>query len=84
LLAAHYVTNGRNLQEVRAQSPHVGTGGKTSYGGPQARRLNSRTPFRVRLEQPIGPLVEFEYPISDGADFTVRQIRDAVPSPDSR
>ena len=32
----------------------------------------------------LGPEVEFEYPISDSATFTVTQIRDAVPSPDGK
>ncbi len=39
-------------------------------------------PFRVRNEIELGPLVEFDYPIEDTPTFTVRQIRDAVPSPD--
>jgi hypothetical protein len=38
----------------------------------------------VTFEQPIGPLVEFEYPVDDAPTFTVRQIRDASPSPDGR
>ncbi|HUE77114.1 MAG TPA: amidohydrolase family protein [Longimicrobiales bacterium] len=39
-------------------------------------------PFRVTFDQPVGPEVSFDYPISDDPTFTVRQIRDAVPSPD--
>ncbi len=39
-------------------------------------------PFRVRYDLELGPRVEFEYPIQDTPTFTVRQIRDAVPSPD--
>ena len=39
-------------------------------------------PFRVRYALEVGPLVEFDYPIQDTPTFTVRQIRDAVPSPD--
>jgi imidazolonepropionase-like amidohydrolase/Tol biopolymer transport system component len=39
-------------------------------------------PFRVNEDFAIGPEVEFEYPIEDTPTFTVRQIRDAVPSPD--
>ena len=39
-------------------------------------------PFRVRTELPIGPELAFKYPVVDGERFTVRQIRDAVPSPD--
>ena len=39
-------------------------------------------PFRVQYDLELGPLVEFDYPIEDTPTFTVRQIRDAVPSPD--
>jgi Tol biopolymer transport system component/imidazolonepropionase-like amidohydrolase len=39
-------------------------------------------PFRVAFDLDVGPLVEFDYPIEDTPTFTVRQIRDAVPSPD--
>ena len=39
-------------------------------------------PFRVRYDLQLGPRVEFDYPIQDTPTFTVRQIRDAVPSPD--
>jgi len=39
-------------------------------------------PFRVREDVAAGPLVDFDYPIEDTPTFTVRQIRDAVISPD--
>jgi len=39
-------------------------------------------PFTVDAEVAIGPEVEFAYPIEDTPTFTVKQIRDAVPSPD--
>ena len=39
-------------------------------------------PFRVRTELEIGPELAFKYPVDDSLRFTVRQIRDAVPSPD--
>ncbi len=39
-------------------------------------------PFRVRYDLELGPLVEFDYPVEDTPTFTVRQIRDAAPSPD--
>jgi dipeptidyl aminopeptidase/acylaminoacyl peptidase len=39
-------------------------------------------PFEIDTEIELGPLVQFEYPIEDTAEFTARQIRDAVPSPD--
>lgn len=39
-------------------------------------------PFEADVVQALGPYVEFNYPISDSATFVVKQIRDAVPSPD--
>ena len=39
-------------------------------------------PFRVRAELEVGPQLVFKYPVDDSVRFTVRQIRDAVPSPD--
>lgn len=39
-------------------------------------------PFRVEAEIELGPELSFDYPIEDTPEFTVRQIRDAVPSPD--
>ncbi len=39
-------------------------------------------PFRVTETFVMGPEVWFEYEIEDSPTFTVRQIRDAVPSPD--
>ncbi|MDX1393798.1 MAG: amidohydrolase family protein [Gemmatimonadota bacterium] len=39
-------------------------------------------PFRVNEDFVMGPEVWFDYPIEDTPTFTVRQIRDAVPSPD--
>ncbi len=38
-------------------------------------------PFRVQTELDLGPELAFKYPIADERLFTVRQIRDAVPSP---
>jgi Tol biopolymer transport system component/imidazolonepropionase-like amidohydrolase len=39
-------------------------------------------PFRIRFEQELGPEVAFDYPVADDPTFLLRQIRDAVPSPD--
>jgi Tol biopolymer transport system component len=39
-------------------------------------------PFRVQSELDIGPELAFKYPVSNERLFTVRQIRDAIPSPD--
>ncbi|HUF49772.1 MAG TPA: amidohydrolase family protein [Longimicrobiales bacterium] len=41
-------------------------------------------PFEVNVNQPLAPAVHFEYRVDDSPTFTVRQIRDAVPSPDGR
>jgi len=42
----------------------------------------TQIPFSVDVEQHLGPEVRFDYPVSDSATFNVRQIRNAVPSPD--
>ncbi|MBV6523072.1 MAG: Protein TolB [Gemmatimonadaceae bacterium] len=39
-------------------------------------------PFEADVNQALGPYVEFNYPIADSATFVVKQIRDAVASPD--
>lgn len=44
----------------------------------------TQIPFSVDVEQHLGPEVKFDYPVSDSATFVVRQIRNAVPSPDGR
>ena len=59
-----------------------------SYGGriwrvpiaPGAAPIPVR--FRVRTELAMGPELAFKYPVDDSPRFTVRQIRDAAPSPD--
>ncbi len=57
----------------------------TSYGGKiwkvdVATGKATMIPFSADVEQYLAPLSRFEYPITD--TFVVRQIRDAVPSPD--
>jgi len=58
-----------------------------SYGG-KIWRINvsskaaTEIPFRVNSQIDMGPLVEFDYPISDEDEFVVTQIRDIAPSPD--
>lgn len=39
-------------------------------------------PFEVEVELPMGPMVDFSYPVSDEPTFVAKQIRNAVPSPD--
>ena len=41
-------------------------------------------PFRVDVRLPLGPEVDFDYPVEDTPTFVAKQIRDAVPSPDGR
>ncbi len=58
-----------------------------SYGGeiwnvPIDGTDPTKIPFTVNAEVAVGPEVRFDYPVDDGATFTVKQIRDAVPSPD--
>ncbi len=58
-----------------------------SYGGriwrvPVDGTDPAEIPFTAQAEVAIGPEVEFEYPIQDTPTFTVKQIRDARPSPD--
>jgi len=60
-----------------------------SYGGeiwrvPVDGAAATKIPFTVQADVAVGPELRFEYPVSDSATFTVRQIRDAVPSPDGR
>ena len=60
----------------------------TSFGGriwrldiPSGRR--TLIPFTAEVDQSLGPLAKFDYPIDDSV-LTVAQIRGAVPSPDGR
>jgi Tol biopolymer transport system component len=39
-------------------------------------------PFSVDVEVPMGPEVDFDYPIEDTPTFVAKQIRDIAPSPD--
>jgi Tol biopolymer transport system component len=42
----------------------------------------TEVPFRAEVDVPLGPELSYDYDIDDASTFTVRQIRDAVPSPD--
>lgn len=58
-----------------------------SYGGkiwriPADGSAPTAVPFTVEEDVEAGPELTFDYPIEDTPDFTIRQIRDAVPSPD--
>ena len=39
-------------------------------------------PIHISTDVAVGPELDFRYPIEDTPQFTIRQIRDAVPSPD--
>jgi Tol biopolymer transport system component len=59
----------------------------TSFGGriwriPVQEGDPVEVPFSAAVDVPLGPELSFDYDIDDSATFTVRQIRDAVPSPD--
>ena len=60
----------------------------TSYGG-KIMRVEvpsgdaAEIPFTARVQQELGPLVKFDYPVNDST-LTVSQIRGARPSPDGR
>lgn len=41
-------------------------------------------PFTADVVQALGPAVRFDYPIPDSSTFVIKQIRDAVPSPNGR
>jgi Tol biopolymer transport system component len=41
-------------------------------------------PFEADVVKHMGPAVHFEYPVDDSPTFSVRQIRDVLPSPDGR
>jgi Tol biopolymer transport system component len=61
----------------------------TTWGGKLwkvaiATKVATEIPFEVDVVQALGPHVAFDYPIPDSATFTIKQIRDAVPSPDGK
>jgi len=41
-------------------------------------------PFTAEVSMPIGPVMDFTYPIEDSETFTINEIRDTVPSPDGK
>jgi len=60
-----------------------------SYGGkiwrvPADGSAATNIPFHVQAKIDVGPRLAFTYPMSDSAEFTIHQIRDAVPSPDEK
>lgn len=60
-----------------------------SYGGkiwrvPIDGSAAVEIPFTAEVEVEAGPKLDFDYPVDDRPEFEVRQIRDAVPSPDGQ
>lgn len=60
-----------------------------SYGGkiwklPITGGAASEIPFEVKTELAVGPRLDFDYPIEDSEEFTVKQIRDVVVSPNGK
>jgi hypothetical protein len=60
-----------------------------SYGGeiwrvPVDGTAPAKIPFSVDARVAVGPRLQFDYPIEDSPSFTIKQIRDAVPSPDGK
>jgi len=60
-----------------------------SYGGeiwrvPVDGGPAKKIPFTVEVDLELGPEVRFSYPIDDDPTFVIRQIRNAVPSPDGK
>ncbi len=60
-----------------------------SYGGeiwrvPVDGTVATKIPFSVDAQIAVGPRLAFDYRIDDNPSFTVKQIRDAVPSSDGR
>ena len=54
------------------------------WKAPVAGGAPQEIPFEAELVHAMGPAVHFQYPVSDSATFIVKQIRDAVPSPDGK
>ena len=60
-----------------------------SYGGeiwrvPVDGARPTKIPFTANAEVAVGPEVKFQYPVDDSPTFNLKQIRDAVPSPDGK
>ncbi len=62
----------------------IATYGGKIYKIPVAGGTAVNIPFEVDVKVELGPELDFDYPISDDPEFTVRQIRDPVLSPDGQ
>ena len=63
-----------------AQAP----GAAAQGGRPDPSCAATNVPFHVKTQIGIGPKLAFNYKVDDAPEFTVRQIRDAVASPDEK
>jgi len=61
-----------------------GAGGAARDARPDPSCAAVNIPFHVRTQIGVGPKLAFNYKVEDAPEFTVRQIRDAVPSPDGK
>jgi Tol biopolymer transport system component len=59
-------------------------GGKLWRVNVEGAAAPKEIPMEAEVVQAMGPAVRFQYPVSDSATFVVKQIRDAVPSPDGK
>ena len=79
------VSYGGKIWRVPATCPSAqGTAGAARDARPDPSCAATPIPFRVRTRLGMGPKLAFDYTVSDSTEFTVRQIRDAVPSPDGK
>ena len=77
------VSYGGKIWRVPASCP-TAQAGAAGDSRPDPSCAATQIPFRVRTQIGLGPKVAFNYKVDTTAEFTVRQIRDAVPSPDGK
>jgi imidazolonepropionase-like amidohydrolase/Tol biopolymer transport system component len=78
------VSYGGKIWRVPATCASAQGGGVARDARPDPSCAATNIPFHVRTQVAIGPKLAFNYKVDDGAEFTVRQIRDAVASPDEK
>ena len=79
------VSYGGKIWRVPATCPSAqAAAGGAGDSRPDPSCAATQIPFRVRAQIGLGPKVAFNYKVDDSPEFTVRQIRDAVPSPDGK
>jgi len=78
------VSYGGKIWRVPVTCASAQTAGAARDARPDPSCAATNIPFHVRAQIGIGAKLAFNYKVDDGAEFTVRQIRDAVASPDER